>query len=90
MDGTSLADVPLLERRRILEGVLDESFLVRRSAYVRPSAQLTLITWGSLGFRELSYRAANSRYLAGREQPDWAIGRAPDAPVGTPKPVAPR
>lgn len=90
VDGTSLADVPLLERRRILEGVLDESFLVRRSAYVRPSAQLTLITWGSLGFRDLSYRAANSRYLAGREQPDWAIGRAPDAPVGTPKPVAPR
>jgi ATP-dependent DNA ligase len=90
IDGTSLADVPLLERRRLLEGVLGESFLVRQSAYVRPSAQLTLITWGTLGFRELSYRAANSRYLAGREQPDWAISRAPDAPVGTPKPVAPR
>jgi ATP-dependent DNA ligase len=90
VDGASLADVPLLERRRILEGVLAESFLVRRSTYVRSSAQLTLITWGSLGFRELSYRSANSRYLAGREQPDWAIARAPDAPVGTPKPVAPR
>ena len=70
--------------------MLGESFLVRLSAYVRPSAQLTLITWGTLGFRDLSYRAANSRYLAGREQPDWAIARAPDAPVGTPKPVAPR
>jgi len=90
VDGASLADVPLLERRRILEGVLAESFLVRLSTYVRSSAQLTLITWGSLGFRELSYRSANSRYLAGREQPDWAIARAPDAPVGTPKPVAPR
>ena len=90
LDGQSLLDVPLLERRRLLEGVLAESFLVRHSPYVRPTAQLTLITWGSLGFRELSYRAANSRYLAGREQPDWAIARAPDAPVGTPKPVAPR
>jgi hypothetical protein len=90
LDGQSLADVPLLERRRILEGVLTESFLVRLSAFVRPSAVLTLVTWGSLGFRDLSYRAANSRYLAGREQPDWAIVRAPDAPQGVPKPVAPR
>ena len=90
VDGQSLADVPLLERRRILEGVLTESFLVRLSAFVRPSAVLTLVTWGALGFRELSYRAANSRYLAGREQPDWAIARAPDAPQGVPKPVSPR
>jgi ATP-dependent DNA ligase len=90
VDGTSLADVPLLERRRILEGVLSESYLVRISAIVRPSAVLTLVTWGALGFRDLSYRAANSRYLAGREQPDWAVARAPDAPAGVPKPVAPR
>ena len=90
VDGSSLADVPLLERRRILEGVLSESYLVRISAIVRPSAVLTLVTWGALGFRDLSYRAANSRYLAGREQPDWAVARAPDAPAGVPKPVAPR
>jgi hypothetical protein len=90
VDGTSLADVPLLERRRILEGVLSESYLVRISTIVRPSSVLTLVTWGALGFRDLSYRAANSRYLAGREQPDWAVARAPDAPAGVPKPVAPR
>jgi ATP-dependent DNA ligase len=90
LDGQSLVDVPLLERRRLLDGVLDESYLVRRSAFVRPSAVLTLVTWGALGFKELSYRAANSRYLAGRENPDWAITRAPDAPHGVPKPVAPR
>jgi hypothetical protein len=90
LDGQSLLDVPLLERRRLLEGVLDEAYLVRRSAIVRPSAVLTLVTWGALGFRNLSYRAANSRYLAGRENPDWAIVRAPDVPQGVPKPVAPR
>ena len=90
IDGESLLDVPLLERRRLLDGVLDESYLVRRSAIVRPSAVLTLVTWGSLGFRDLSYRAANSRYLPGQENPDWAIARAPDTPVGVPKPVAPR
>ena len=90
VDGEGLLDVPLLERRRLLEGVLDESYLVRLSAFVRPSAVLTLVTWGALGFRDLSYRAANSRYLPGQENPDWAVTRAPDAPIGVPKPVAPR
>ncbi|HEY3335902.1 MAG TPA: hypothetical protein VGK16_11780 [Candidatus Limnocylindrales bacterium] len=90
LDGQPLLDVPLLERRRLLEGVLDESYLVRRSAIVRPSAVLTLVTWGALGFKDLSYRGANSRYLAGQENPDWAVTRAPDAPQGMPKPVAPR
>ena len=51
LDGQSLLDVPLLERRRILEGVLDEAYLVRRSAIVRPSAVLTLVTWGALGLQ---------------------------------------
>jgi hypothetical protein len=90
LDGQSLVDVPLLERRRILEGVLEESFLVRISVIVRPSAVLTLVTWGALGFRDLSYRAANSRYLVGQENADWAVTRAPDSPTGIPKPVAPR
>ena len=89
LDGQSLLDVPLLERRRILEGVLDEAYLVRRSAIVRPSAVLTLVTWGALGFKDLSYRAANSRYLAGQENPDWAITRAPDVPHGVPSPSRP-
>ncbi len=90
LDGQTLVDVPLLERRRILEGVLEESFLVRHSTFVKPSAVLTLVTWGSLGFRELSYRAANSHYHAGSENEDWAVARAPDAPQGVPKPTAPR
>ena len=37
LDGTSLLDVPLLERRRLLESVVVESDLVRRR-HVRPSA----------------------------------------------------
>ena len=45
-----LDDVPLLERKRLLEAVLTESFLVRVSAFVRPSAVMTLVSWGTLGF----------------------------------------
>ena len=75
LDGTSLADVPLLERKRLLEAVLSESFLARLSTFVRPSAVMTLVSWGMLGFPELSYRASNSRYLAGEVNPDWAIAQ---------------
>ena len=64
LDGQPLDDVPLLERKRQLEAVLDESYLARVSTFVRPSAVMTLVSWGTLGFRELSYRASNSRYLA--------------------------
>ncbi len=85
LDGQPLDDVPLLERKRQLEAVLSESFLVRVSAYVRPTAAMTLVSWGTLGFNELSYRASNSRYLFGRQNDDWAIARAPDSPTATPK-----
>lgn len=91
LDGTPLDDVPLLERKRLLDGVLDASYLVRVTPIVKPSAILTLVTWGTLGFRELHYRAANSRYLPGRENPECAVTRPPDGPHGPAKsPVAPR
>lgn len=89
LDGEPLLDVPLLERKRLLGTVLEESFLVRVTAFVRPSAVMTLVTWGALGFTELSYRSANSRYLPGRENPDWAVGRPPEGPLGPMKPPTP-
>ena len=82
LDGEPLLDIPLLERKRLLDTILEESFLVRITAFVRPSAVLTLVTWGALGFEELSYRAANGRYQVGREDPDWAVSRPPEGPHG--------
>lgn len=82
LDGQSLEDIPLLERKRWLEAILLPSHLVRVTPFVRPTAAPTLATWGPLKLAELSYLAANSRYLAGRENPDWALGRAPDSPPG--------
>ena len=89
LDGTPLDDVPLLERKRLLEGVLEPSFLVRVTPYVKPSAILTLVTWGNLGFAELHHRAANGRYLAGEENPDWAVAAPPRGPTGPVRPTAP-
>jgi len=79
LDGTPLADVPLMERHRLLEGALQASELVRVTPVVKPLA-LTLVTWGQLGFTELSYRSSNSRYTAGKENPDWAVSRPPEGP----------
>ena len=78
LDGTSLHDVPLMERKRLLDGVIDPAFLVRVTPFVRADAFGTLVAWGSLGFTELHYRAANSHYLAGTENPDCVIARPPD------------
>jgi hypothetical protein len=89
LDGTALDDVPLLERRRLLDGVLEPSYLVRISPVVKPSAILTLVTWGTLGFRELHYRGANSRYLAGLENEDCAVSRPPEGPGGPAKAPTP-
>jgi hypothetical protein len=82
LDGQSLLDIPLLERKRLLETVVDESYLVRVTAFVRSSAVATLVTWGGLGFAELSWHGANSRYLPGLENPDWAVARPPKGPHG--------
>ena len=82
LDGQRLDDVPLLERKRLLEAILDELELVRVSAYVRSSSTGVLLSWSSLGFTELHYRGSNSRYLAGEENPEWATVRAPQASKG--------
>ena len=77
VDDEPIVDVPLLERKRILEGVLEESDLVRRTAFVRPPVDPWLGTWRSIGFTELAYKAANSRYRPGEPNPDWATVAIP-------------
>ena len=77
VDDEPIVDVPLLERKRILEGVLEESELVRRTAFVRPPVDPWLGTWRSIGFTELAYKAANSRYRPGEPNPDWATVAIP-------------
>ena len=77
IDGDSLLDVPLLERKRLLDSAVDETHLVRRGAYVRPPVDSWLVAWRSVGFGELAYKAANSRYLPGRPNDDWATVTIP-------------
>jgi ATP-dependent DNA ligase len=71
LDGEPLLDIPLLERKRLLDAVVGETDLVRRGIHVRPPIDPWVATWRSLGFRSVAYKAANSRYLPGGRNHAW-------------------
>jgi bifunctional non-homologous end joining protein LigD len=73
LDGTSLLDVPLLERKRLLESVVIPGPLVRTSPHVRPPIDPWLATWKSLGLRGGILKAANSRYRPGEDSVEWRL-----------------
>jgi hypothetical protein len=77
IDDQPLLDVPLLERKRILETAFDEADLLRCSAYVRPPIETFVVSWRAFGFVEVAYKAANSRYTPGRPNPGWAVSTLP-------------
>jgi hypothetical protein len=77
LDDESLCDVPLLERKRILESVLVESELIRVGIHVKPPIDAWLGSWRAFGFRRLAYKAANSRYLPGQKNHEWALAEIP-------------
>jgi ATP-dependent DNA ligase len=77
LDDESLLDVPLLERKRILESVVGESRLVRRGTYVHPPVDPWLASWRAFGFSRMAYKGANSRYLPGETNPAWGVADVP-------------
>lgn len=77
LDDEPLLAVPLLERKRILESVVEESHLVRRGIFVRPPIDTWVGSWRAFGFSRLAYKGANSRYTPGSANSQWAIGELP-------------
>ena len=77
LDGQSLLDLPLLERRRLLESALAEADLVRRSVAVRPPVEAWYAQWKALGILEFAVKDANRRYTPGGESPDWVAAPIP-------------
>lgn len=73
IDSQTLFDVPLLERKRLLEGLIQQSPLVRISPWVTPPIHAWLRTWKSAGFRGAIVKAANSRYVPGSTTIEWVI-----------------
>ena len=76
VDGQVLFDVPLLERKRILDSLIEEAELVRVSPYTKPPVDPWMRTWRAAGFDGLVLKAANSRYRPGHETDDWTISLA--------------
>ena len=73
IDGQPLLDVPLLERQRVLDSALGEGELVRRSKVVRPPIEMWFAQWRALGFEEITFKAANGRYVPGTVSKDWTV-----------------
>jgi len=73
IDGADLLDVPLLERKRLLESVIAPGPLLRLSAHVRPPHDPWIATWKSMGLRGGILKAANSRYHPNDDTIDWQI-----------------
>src|SRR6266545_1237281 len=73
VDGESLLTVPLLERRRHLEGVLAPSLNVRLTPYVSRGLRSWRDTLAGQGFRRVVLKNWNSTYAAGRETKDWLV-----------------
>lgn len=77
LDGRWLLDVPLLERKRILESVVPADDLVRPGIHVRQPIGPWISSWRAQGFNGLTFRAANSRYRPGEKAHDWATSPMP-------------
>ena len=77
LDGEWLLDVPLLERRRVLESILQPGDLVRPGLFVRQPIDSWIGSWRAQGFRGLTFKAANSRYRPGETADDWTRSDLP-------------
>jgi len=77
LDGESLLDVPLGERKRLLDSALTERDLVRRTVHVRPPVETWYRQWRAFGFREFAVKDANSRYVPGGESDLWTTASIP-------------
>jgi hypothetical protein len=77
LDGQWLLDVPLLERKRVLDSVLTPDQLVRVGPYVREPIGSWIGSWRAQGFRGMTFKAANSRYRPGETADDWTHADMP-------------
>jgi bifunctional non-homologous end joining protein LigD len=79
LDGQPLHDVPLLERRRLLESVLAEDRWVRISPAVRQPIDGWLNAWRANGFTHYVAKQVNSRYVPGEVSAEWLqVSLTPD------------
>lgn len=77
LDGEWLLDVPLLERKRLLEAIIPGDDLVRAGPYVLPPYITWIGSWRMQGFTGVTLKEANSRYRSGELAHDWTKSNMP-------------
>jgi bifunctional non-homologous end joining protein LigD len=73
VDGDPLIGVPLLERKRHLEGLVSPSPNVRLTAYVTRGLRAWRETLTGLGFRRVLLKDWNSPYSPGQTASSWLV-----------------
>ncbi|HET8567936.1 MAG TPA: hypothetical protein VFM93_02990 [Candidatus Limnocylindria bacterium] len=73
VDGEPLIEVPLLERKRHLEGILRPSQNVRLTTFVTRGLRAWRDTLQIQGFRRVVLKAWNSGYSPGQTNDDWLV-----------------
>ena len=73
VDGESLLDIPLLERKRHLEGLLVPSLNIRLTPFVTRGLRSWRETLVAQGFRRVVLKNWNSAYAPGRTTDDWLV-----------------
>jgi bifunctional non-homologous end joining protein LigD len=71
LDDETLFDVPLLERKRLLDGLISQSILVRVSPWTMTPIAPYFRTWKRAGFGGIVVKGANSRYVPGTISMEW-------------------
>lgn len=71
VDGQPLFDLPLLERKRLLDSLIVAGERVRVSPFTRPPIDPWVASWKGAGFRGAMMKAANGRYAPGGYAGDW-------------------
>lgn len=73
VDGEPLLTVPLLERRRHLEGLLMPSRNVRLTPFLTRNLRAWRETLSGQGFRRVVLKSWNSLYAPGQTNDDWLV-----------------
>jgi bifunctional non-homologous end joining protein LigD len=73
VDGQRLLDVPLLERKRHLEGLLAQSPNVRLTTYVTRALRSWRDTLAAQGFPRVVLKDWNSAYAPGQTNASWTV-----------------
>lgn len=81
LDDQPLHDIPYVERRRLLESVVNEGPQVRVTPAVKRPIEHWIAAWRNSGFTHYVAKHQNSRYRPGERTDDWVrISNEPEAP----------